>query len=63
MPYSPGEHAASGSRLTGCLNLVDLAGSERVGRSGAEVRRAPWARGSGCTDSYFGSTQSRRGVL
>ena len=35
MLYITGEHEASGSRLTGCLNLVDLAGSERVG----EVRR------------------------
>jgi kinesin family protein C1 len=39
MLYITGEHAASGSRLTGCLNLVDLAGSERVGRSGAEGAR------------------------
>ena len=40
MLYITGEHAASGSRLTGCLNLVDLAGSERVGRSGAQGRAA-----------------------
>ena len=39
MLYITGEHEASGSRLTGCLNLVDLAGSERVGRSGAEGAR------------------------
>ena len=36
MLYIVGDHASSGSQLTGCLNLVDLAGSERVGRSGAE---------------------------
>ena len=39
MLYITGEHAASGSKLAGCLNLVDLAGSERVGRSGAEGAR------------------------
>ena len=39
MLYIVGEHASSGSELTGCLNLVDLAGSERVGRSGAEGAR------------------------
>ena len=39
MLYITGEHASSGSQLTGCLNLVDLAGSERVGRSGAEGAR------------------------
>ena len=39
MLYITGEHEASGSRLTGCLNLVDLAGSERVGRSGAAGAR------------------------
>jgi kinesin family member C1 len=39
MLYITGEHASSGSSLTGCLNLVDLAGSERVGRSGAEGAR------------------------
>ena len=39
MLYVTGEHVASGSKLSGCLNLVDLAGSERVGRSGAEGAR------------------------
>jgi kinesin family protein C1 len=39
MLYIVGDHASSGSQLTGCLNLVDLAGSERVGRSGAEGAR------------------------
>jgi len=34
-----GEHAASGSTLSGALNLVDLAGSERVARSGASGDR------------------------
>ena len=39
MLYVTGEHVASGSKLSSCLNLVDLAGSERVGRSGAEGAR------------------------
>ena len=39
MLYIVGEHASSGSEMTGCLNLVDLAGSERVGRYGAEGKR------------------------
>ena len=37
--YITGTHAASGQKLTGCLNLVDLAGSERTARSGAEGQR------------------------
>ncbi|KAI8466954.1 MAG: kinesin-domain-containing protein [Monoraphidium minutum] len=36
MLYIEGAHAASGTRLTGCLCLVDLAGSERLDRSLAE---------------------------
>ena len=39
MLYIAGAHAASGTRLTGCLCLVDLAGSERLDRSLAEAER------------------------
>ncbi|KIZ02102.1 Kinesin-1 [Monoraphidium neglectum] len=39
MLYIAGAHAASSTRLSGCLCLVDLAGSERLDRSLAEDQR------------------------
>ena len=59
MLYVTGEHVASGSKLSGCLNLVDLAGSERVGRSGAEGARLK-ERAPSTSRSPASGTCSRR---